>query len=249
MRLGAPERRRLEVLGRGEIAANHPEELADEAFRRPVGEPDPAAAAQHAQHLRGRTCVLRRKHGAKSGQHHIETAVREWQRLGIGDLEGNLQSFGVGTRSPLLEQRGNIVGRGDLREATRGGKGGIAVTGRDIEHALARAHVHRLGKRLAHDLQGSADDGEITARPGGLLLRLEGREVGCWETPAGDRRNFRRAHEFLRMKVVTSGCSIFATLRAPPLRESSAVDRESADGGRPLASYTEDPPNSITSLL
>ena len=77
----------------------------------------------------------------------------------------------------LVEQGGHVVRGGDLREAARGRQRGVAVAGSDVEHALARAHVHGLGERFADDLQRGADDGEIAAGPRGLLALLDGREV------------------------------------------------------------------------
>jgi hypothetical protein len=41
------------------------------------------------------------------------------------------------------------------------------------------ADVGRLGQRLAHQLQGDADDGEVAAGPAGLLALLDGGIVGA----------------------------------------------------------------------
>ena len=81
-------------------------------------------------------------------------------------------------RRAFFEQVGHVVGRGHAREATRRGQRGIAVAGGDVEYALAGAHIGRFGELLADDLQGGADDGEIAARPGGLLTALDGAQVG-----------------------------------------------------------------------
>ena len=66
-------------------------------------EPDATAAAQHAQHLAGRTSVIRREHRAKRRQHGVETAVVERQVLGIGDLKHDVEAFCGGARAAFLE--------------------------------------------------------------------------------------------------------------------------------------------------
>ena len=77
-----------------------------------------------------------------------------------------------------LEQRFDVVGGGDLAAAARGGERGVAVAGRDVEHALVPAQVAGLGELLADDLEGGADDGVVAAGPRGLLAGLEGGEIG-----------------------------------------------------------------------
>ena len=48
----------------------------------------------------------------------------------------------------------------------------------DVEDTLVAANVGSLTQRLAHHLQGDADDGVIAGGPGGVLPGLEGGEIG-----------------------------------------------------------------------
>ena len=89
-----------------------------------------------------------------------------------------VEALGLGALPAALEQRGDVVGRGDVAPAPRRGERGIAVAGGDVEHALAGAQVDRLAQALADDLQRRADDGVVAGGPGGLLARLERCEVG-----------------------------------------------------------------------
>ena len=90
----------------------------------------------------------------------------------------DVQSFGLGTCLSLFKQGSNVVGGRDLGKATRRGQGCIAVSRSDVEYALSRTHIDRLGERLANDLQCRADNGEIATRPRGLLPGLDGGKVG-----------------------------------------------------------------------
>ena len=53
--------------------------------------------------LRG-TAVVGREHHAEGGQHDVEGAVGEGQRLGIGDLELHVQALGLGARAAFVQQ-------------------------------------------------------------------------------------------------------------------------------------------------
>src|SRR5262249_109280 len=93
-------------------------------------------------------------------------------------LEGQLQTLGLGPQPAALEQRGHVVGGRDLAPAPRRGERDIAVAGRDVEHLVAAPEVERLAELFAHDLQRRADHGIVARRPGALLARLDGGEVG-----------------------------------------------------------------------
>jgi len=88
-RFSAPKRGRLDARRRRHVLANDFEQLADEAFRRPVGETDASALAGHAREFGRRLHLVGREHHAEGGQHHVETAVRERQILGVGFLKMN----------------------------------------------------------------------------------------------------------------------------------------------------------------
>ena len=102
----------------------------------------------------------------------------ERQRLGVGLLELDRQSLGLGAHAAALQQRRDVVGRGHVAPAARGGERGVAVAGGDVEHGLAGTQIERLAQILADDLQGGADNGVVAGRPGGLLAGLQGGEIG-----------------------------------------------------------------------
>src|SRR5262249_18970595 len=119
----------------------------------------------------------------------IEAVVAEWQIFGIRDLELDGVALGVGAQPRAVEQRRNVVGRGHSGETPRRRERGVAVSGRDIEHAFARAHIRSLAQGLADDLQGCADYRVIARAPGGLLLRLDGRKIGSARGLGGRRKH------------------------------------------------------------
>ncbi len=177
-RAGAPERGRPGAGRRRRVLADGLEELPDEAFGRPVGKADPAAALADANQL-GRGAVL------VGGEHHpegrddrVEALVRERQRFRVGLAELDVEPFGRGALAGALEQRRHVVGGDHVAPATGGGEGRVAVAGSDVEHLLSRAEIEGLAQFLADDLQGGADDGIIARRPRRLLAGLERLEVG-----------------------------------------------------------------------
>ena len=88
------------------------------------------------------------------------------------------EPLGRGALAPAFEQRRHVVGRGHLAPAARRGERHVAVAGRDVEHLAAGAQIERLAQLLADDLQRGADDGVVAGRPGALLARLDGGEIG-----------------------------------------------------------------------
>ena len=85
------------------MLADGPEQLADEAVRRPVGEPDASTLPADACEFRCRLFLVGREHDAECGQHGVEAAVGKRQRFGIGLLKGDVQSLGVGTLPGTLK--------------------------------------------------------------------------------------------------------------------------------------------------
>ena len=88
-------------------------------------------------------------------------AVGEGQGLGIGFAEADREALGGGAGAAAFQQRRDVVGRGDLGEAARGGERGVAIAGRDVEHPFAGTDIDGLAQRLADDLQGRADHGKV----------------------------------------------------------------------------------------
>jgi len=132
----------------------------------------------YSQQFRCGQFLIRGEHHAERGQRDVETALVERQCLGIGHLEFDRQPVAGRTLAPLLQQLGNVVGRGYLRESACGRERGIAVSGRDVENRLGGAHVDGFAKRFADDLQGRTDDAEVAGSPGRLLASLDCGQVG-----------------------------------------------------------------------
>src|SRR5262249_29921028 len=100
---------------------------------------------------------------------------RQIFRIRLAELDR--KAFGLRPLAAALEQRADIVGRHHIGEAARRRERRIAVAGRDVEDALVAPEVDGLAKRLADDLQRSADHGIVAGGPGGLLLGLDGGKV------------------------------------------------------------------------
>src|SRR5215207_2812771 len=194
-RARAPQGRRLDSGGRREVLADRLEELADEAFGRPVGEPDLAAGLGDANELAGGALLIGGEHYSEGGDHDVEALVSEWQGLRVGLAECNVEPVCPGALAGALQQCRHVVGRGDVAPAPRGGEGGVAVAGCDIEHALAGTKVERFAKLLADDLQRGADDGVVARRPCGLLPGLERRNVDLWGLRFGGERECGHGHD------------------------------------------------------
>ena len=81
----APVRGWLRTGWRRQMPAEGLEHLADEAFRCPVGQTDPSAAATDPRQLLGRLRLIRGEHHAEGREHRVVTVICERQRLGVGD--------------------------------------------------------------------------------------------------------------------------------------------------------------------
>src|SRR5690349_8812070 len=170
------------------MASQRFEELANEAFRCPVGETDASPGLHDACHLRGSGHVVGREHDAERRQYRVEARIFERQRFDVGNLEGDVEALGACAFRAAIEQRRYVIGRRDDTTATRCGKCRVTVAGGDVEHVLVVFQVAGLGEHFADDLQRGADDGVIAAAPGGLLTQLEGGKIDgrvhFIETPA-----------------------------------------------------------------
>ena len=78
--------------------------------------------------------------------------------------------------------------------APRGSKRSVAVAGRNVKHALAGTKIKRFAEILADNLQRGADDGVIAGRPGALLFRLHGNEIGCRSSGGRNGSQCRGGH-------------------------------------------------------
>jgi hypothetical protein len=174
----APKRRRSHALRRRQVFAERLEQLADKAFRGPVGEADAAARSADAKEFHGRTLLIGREHHAERRDHDVERVIGERQCFRVSLLELDRKPFGRSTGAAALQQRRHVVGRDDIAPAPRGGEADIAVAGGDVEDFLPGAKIECLAQLLADDLQCRADDGIVAGRPGGLLPGFHRGEVG-----------------------------------------------------------------------
>jgi hypothetical protein len=96
----------------------------------------------------------------------------EGEILGVGFLECHRKALGSGALAAAVEKRADVVRRHHVGEAAGCGKRRIAVTGGDVEDALAAAEIDGLAERFADDLQHRADNGIVAGPPGVTLTTL-----------------------------------------------------------------------------
>jgi hypothetical protein len=174
----APKRRRAHARGRRQVFAERLEQLADEAFRGPVGEADAAARSADANKFRCGALLVGREHHPKGRDHDVEASVGKRQRFRISLLELDRKPVGRRARAAALQQRRYVIRRDHIAPAPRGREADIAVAGGDVENLLPGAKIECLAELFADDLQGRADDGIISRRPSGLLPGFDRGEVG-----------------------------------------------------------------------
>jgi hypothetical protein len=122
--------------------------------------------------------LIGREHHAEGRDDGVEGSVGERQCLGIGLLEFDGQTFGRRPGATALQQARHIIRGSDVAPAPRGGEARHPVTGGHVEHFPPGPQIESFAELFADDLQGGADDGIVTRRPGSLLPGLHGREVG-----------------------------------------------------------------------
>jgi hypothetical protein len=105
--------------------------------------------------------VIGGEHGAEGRHHRIEAFVGKRQRLRIGDFDLERQALAQGAFPGAIQQRGHIIRRRHIAPAARRGQGGIAVSGRNIQHPLPAPQVHGLTEFFTHDLQGGTYHREV----------------------------------------------------------------------------------------
>ena len=129
-----------------------------------------------ADQFRGRLLLVRREHHAEGRQRHVEGAFREGECFRIRFLNVTANFCGS-TLLASVKKRTDVVGRRHARESAGCRECGVAIAGCDIKHIASGAHVDRLAKALANNLEGRADNRIIAGRPDGLLALLNRREI------------------------------------------------------------------------
>ena len=98
--------------------ANRFEEVTDEAIGSPIGHADFSSTAADSCHFRCGGHLIGRKHRTEAGSNDVERFRIEGQILGVGFLEGDIQSIGFGTLLTAIEQLLNVIGGYHITEAT-----------------------------------------------------------------------------------------------------------------------------------
>jgi hypothetical protein len=137
-----------------------------------------AAGPADAQELGRGLILVRREHDPEGRHDGVEARVGERQSLGVGFLERDCQAFGCGAPARVLQQRRDVVAGDDIAPAARGSERHVSVAGRNVEHLLSCMQVQGFAQAFADDLQRGAHDRVVARRPGGVLARLHGAEIG-----------------------------------------------------------------------
>jgi hypothetical protein len=123
------------------MLADDLEQLADEPVGCPVGDTDAPTLSNNACEFGRCLLLVWGEHDTEGRQRDVERAICIRQRLGISLLESNGQALGIGALLASLQKRVDVVGRGYLAKAARGGKCGIAVSRSNIDYPLICAQV------------------------------------------------------------------------------------------------------------
>jgi len=151
------------------VTSDDLEHLADEACRRPVGEPDATSWPADPDQLCGGALGVGDEHDAEGRQDGVEGAVVEGQVFGVGDTDLEAQPVGLGAALRPVEENLDVVGSGHRAAAARRGQRGVAVTSGDVKDPPSGGEIDGLAQRLADDLQRCADDGVVPTSPVGGL--------------------------------------------------------------------------------
>ena len=89
-----------------------------------------------ADQLVGARLVVRGEHDADAGQHGVERAVVERERLGVGLPPVERDPGGLGVPATRLEQLGGEVAGDDAGTGLRRRDGDVAGARRDVEDAV-----------------------------------------------------------------------------------------------------------------
>jgi hypothetical protein len=178
VRLRAPEERRGDARDGRHVAGDDLQHLADEPVRGPGGEPDPAAGAADAGHLRGGLLVVRREHRAEHRQDRVEARVRERDRLRVALDELDAHALGLDAAPAAREQPRDVVDADDVAAGAGSRDRRVAAAGGDVQDAPVGPQVDGLGEGLRNRLDEGGDGVEVAARPHLLLALLDRSQVG-----------------------------------------------------------------------
>ena len=166
--------------GGGTCLPERPEELADEALRRPVRQADPPARAADPQQLGappspGPARTSRRR----SRRTTSKLPSAKGRRSASAIWKSIVEPFGLGP-GPAARQQRRRHSRSRSPRTSGGRRRASRCRCRRRRRARARPARRSIAsaERLADDLQRGADDGIVAGRPGGVLPGLDGGVVG-----------------------------------------------------------------------
>ena len=139
----------------------------------PGGERDLPTGREHARHLGSSVLRPPEMEDQEVPDHRVERAVGEWEALGarLHELEPRMEPAGERDHLP------RDVDADRRRAARGGGRGRVAGTGREIEHAGLRRDLRRVEQRLDHP-RGERPERAVVAPcplvPAGRLEGVEG---------------------------------------------------------------------------
>ena len=138
----------------------------------PGGERDLPTRREHACHLGGSALRPPEMEDEEVADHRVEGAVGEWEALGarLHELEPRMEPAGERDHLP------RDVDADRRRAACGGGRGRVAGTGREIEHAGLRPDLGRVEQRLDHPLGEQPEEAVVAPCPLVPAGRLEGVE-------------------------------------------------------------------------
>jgi hypothetical protein len=220
------------------MACEQLEELGGQALGGEVDHADRAARPAHAHQLVGDRPMVGREDRADRGGHHVELAVGERQRLGVGVHPLELHASCVRLAAARLEVLRREVRRDDLCPRLGGADRDVPGAGGDVEHPLAGGDPARLHQHRAEPPHRVDREAVIVAeRPHGALLGLAGRHL----LDPGQGRGLQ--HGRLHARTVCTGeAGGFATTdhlrggREWPGLAVGASDRGEDAPGRPVVS-------------
>ena len=175
MVLAAPERWRLRARrGRRSERLHGGEHFPDEPFGRPAQQADGAARLADPYQFVRAGLVVRRKHHAQAGHHHVELVVLERECLGVPLLPVQLNAaIGCLPAAGVEHFRREVTGD-DVRVHHGGGDRRVAGTGGHVQDALAGldgAGVHEDGAEVCDQFAG--EGGVVALSPHGTVLFLQ----------------------------------------------------------------------------
>ena len=124
------------------------EDLADEAFGRPIRHPHASARPRDAQQLGCGPLGARSEHRPEHRARGVEPAAPVRQLLGVTDVHGDRKRFRDGARPCLRDEVGSDVDPGNASARAGSWDREIARSASDVEDSIVRPELeprHKFG--------------------------------------------------------------------------------------------------------